>query len=556
MILLDNLKNAITAFMPGNKIPTPADVKDRQTEGARVEWLYREFAGHPSRGMTPAKLAAVFQEAEEGNLRAQAELFMDMREKDAHIDAEMNKRIMAVKQLDFRLEPPRNPSATEKKNTLILENLIRDEIDISAVKMDMLDAIGHAYSCIELGWTQNLQGIWYPNQLEHREADWFVTPYLNRNTLHLRNVESFYGEPLQPFGWIPHIHRSRSGYLPRAGLFRSLAWPYLYKNYSVRDLAEFLEIYGLPIRLGKYNPNASEQEKMDLLRTVMSIGHNAAGIIPDTMQIELATVISQGNATNFKAMIDWAEEKISMAILGGTLTSKTGANGNRSLGDVHNEVRMDIRDDDATQIDFSLSKYLIFPMGMLNGWFAENRTPRFVSDTQDPEDITIFGDAIPKLVGAGARIPINYVNEKLKIPIPADGEKILAVSPTSTPTANLDSANTDNASLATAKLTSLLLADKASQIVALKGNPTDSQDIDPTPVSSQSDQLAIDAAPSIKAMVDQIRTLVDQAETLEELRDTLLSSYGHIDNTKLINVMQIAFATADLAGRFDVTHED
>ena len=92
--------------------------------------------------------------------------------------------------------------------------------------------------------------------------------------------------------------------------------------------------------------------------------------------------------------------------------------------------------------------------------------------------------------------------------------------------------------------------------MALKGNPTDSQDIDPTPVSSQSDQLAIDAAPSIKAMVDQIRTLVDQAETLEELRDTLLSSYGHIDNTKLINVMQIAFATADLAGRFDVTHED
>ena len=329
-------KDAITAFLPGNKKPTPADVKERQTDRPMVEWLHREFAQHPTRGMTPQKLAAVFLEAEQGNLRAQAEMFMDMREKDSHIDAEMNKRIMAVKKLDWRLEPPRNPSATEKKNTVNLENLIRDEIDIAALKMDMLDAIGHAYSCIELGWTQTAQQLWYPNQLEHREPDWFVSPLWNRNTIHLRNAESFYGEPLQPFGWIPHIHRSRSGYLPRAGLFRSLAWPFLYKNYSVRDLAEFLEIYGLPIRVGKYNSNATDKEKMDLLRTVMSIGHNAAGIIPDTMQMELQSVIAAGNATNFKTMIEWAEEKQSMAILGGTLTSKTGANGNRSLGDVHN----------------------------------------------------------------------------------------------------------------------------------------------------------------------------------------------------------------------------
>ena len=53
---------------------------------------------------------------------------------------------------------------------------------------------------------------------------------------------------------------ARSGYIARTGLFRVLAWPWLFKNFAVRDLAEFLEIYGLPLRLGTYNPNTSDDK--------------------------------------------------------------------------------------------------------------------------------------------------------------------------------------------------------------------------------------------------------------------------------------------------------
>ncbi|MFP3599880.1 DUF935 family protein, partial [Chryseobacterium sp. SIMBA_029] len=54
----------------------------------------------------------------------------------------------------------------------------------------------------------------------------------------------------------------------------------------MRDLAEFLEIYGLPMRLGTYPGGATEDEKFTLLRAVMDIGHRAAGIIPQGMQID------------------------------------------------------------------------------------------------------------------------------------------------------------------------------------------------------------------------------------------------------------------------------
>lgn len=526
---------------------TPAMVKEQQTASPQSALLHREFSNHPSRGLTPARLAQIMQEAEQGSLLAQAELFMDMEEKDAHIAAELSKRKMAVKKLDWKLDPPRDATATEKKNTKILEDLIRDGLDVGAIRVNMLDGIGHGYSCIELGWGRNAQGLWVPNQVEHRPPTWFTCPPDDRNTLHLRDASSLYGVPLQPFGWIVHIHRARSGYLARMGLHRVLAWPYLYKNYSVRDMAEFLEIYGLPIRVGKYAPTASVEEKRDLLRTVLSIGHNAAGIIPDTMQLELQQVAGAGNADSFKVMIDWCEASESKAILGGTLTSSTGANGNRSLGEVHNEVRLDIRDDDATQLDQTLSSHLVYPIAMLNGLFADNRCPSWVSDIQEPDDLKLFSEALPALAAAGAKIPVRYVNLKLKIPEPEEGEEILKMqivenhAQPAKPTGQSDQAATGLAAL-------------SGTHPLEKGAGGDlSTDIDPTPVDAQTDLLAAAAGASIKSMVDTIRAKVDQAESLDALRDELLNGYGDLDSGELNKVMALAFAAADLSGRFDVS---
>jgi phage gp29-like protein len=526
---------------------SPAAVKERQTDSPQSAMLHREFAEHPSKGLTPARLAAIFIEAEQGNLIAQAELFQDMREKDTHIGAELSKREMAVKKLDWELRPPRDASAKEKANTKLLQELILDELDIGNLRMDALDAIGHGYSCIELGWGRTAAGLWFPDQVEHRPPTWFVTPPDQRNTLNLRDSGSSYGVPLQPFGWIPHFHKSRAGYIARTGLFRALAWPYLYKNYSVRDMAEFLEIYGLPIRVGKYSPTASDKEKRDLLRTVLSIGHNAAGIIPDTMQLELAQIVGSGNADSYMAMINWCEASQSKAILGGTLTSSTGANGNRSLGDVHNEVRLDIRDDDATQLDQTLSSYLVYPMAMLNGLFADNRCPSFVSDTQEPDDLKLYSEALPRLADAGARIPLSYVNRKLKIPEPEGDEPILQAStakPMPVP------GQPDQAAALAALTGGVVGADLSAK--ATEVAPTD---VDPTPVTAQTDLLSAASGASIKGMVDTIRDKVDQADSLESLRDELLNGYGDLDSGELTKVMTLAFAAADLAGRFDVSHE-
>ena len=56
-----------------------------EPQTARLGWVSREWAEHPSRGLTPQRLHRILEDAEQGNMVAQSDLFTDMEEKDGHI---------------------------------------------------------------------------------------------------------------------------------------------------------------------------------------------------------------------------------------------------------------------------------------------------------------------------------------------------------------------------------------------------------------------------------------------------------------------------------------
>lgn len=401
------------------------DLVEPQT--SKVAWLHREFDSHPSRGLTPAKLARILEAAEQGDTRAQHELFLDMEEKDAHVYAEMGKRKRALLKIDWDIVPPRNASATERKLAGYARELIQDTPNFEDMILDALDGIGHGFSCQEIEW-ELLGNEWLPKQISHRPQSWFQTDRETRMQIRLRD-NSLDGQALQPFSWITHIHKAKSGYLARCGLHRVLSWPYLFKNYSVGDLAEFLEIYGLPLRLGKYQSGASEDEKTTLLRAVMSIGHDAAGIIPEGMAIEFQEA-AKGASDPFMAMIDWCEKSQSKAILGGTLTSQAdGKSSTNALGNVHNEVRHDLMVSDAIQLAGTLTRDLVYSLLALNKGGVEDRRrlPRFKFMFDDSEDLGVLAEALPKLVGIGMRIPSVWAHERAGIPEAEEGAEVLGM---------------------------------------------------------------------------------------------------------------------------------
>jgi phage gp29-like protein len=423
----------------------PIDMRAiREPQTARVGHLHREFDEHPARGLTPARLHSLMLAAERGDLVGQIELADDMEERDAHIYAELGKRRGAVTALAWSVEPPERATPDEQA----LADQVRDWLDMvqadangvsggmSLVLATMTDAILKGYSAQEMVWDYLPDGsgrkVMVP-RLSWQPQRWFTTSadrrrfllrsrQMTEGTEHLSPVM---GEELIPFAWLMHVHPARNGYVTRGSLARVLFWPYLFKNYSVRDLAEFLEIYGLPLRLGKYPAGASDAEKLKLLQAVTQIGHNAAGIIPQSMALEFQAAAA-GTEVPFVAMWDRMDAAESKAILGQTLTASEGQHGTQALGNVHNEVRMDIRDADVELIAQSLTRQLIAPLVTLNKAGANlRRLPRFVFDTGEPEDLALYAENLPKLVDRGLRIPVDWVHDKLRIPRAEDGEEVL-----------------------------------------------------------------------------------------------------------------------------------
>jgi phage gp29-like protein len=511
-----------------------------QSDAAHVAGLKREFAGHPSRNLTPSKLARIMETAELGNLQGQSELFMDMEERDAHLFAEVSKRKRALVPLDWRIEPPRDASASEKADAEYLTEVVADIDSWEDLLVDLADGIGHGFSAIEYEWER--QGAEHRvRRFHHRPQTWFQVPAGDQDELRLRGVGGVDGGgvPLATFGWAVHRPKARSGYVARSGLFRVLAWPYLFKHYATRDLAELLEIYGLPIRLGKYPPGTADAEKASLMRAVIQLGHSAAGIIPEGMGIEFQKA-SEGSEAPFLSMMRWADDAISKAVLGGTLTSQTSESGGgaMALGNVHNEVRHDLMAGDARQLAGTLTRDLLWPLQALNrpGNGDPRRAARLVFETRDPTEAAQTAANILSATKLGIPVPLGWARGALGIPEAQNGEPVLKPPPAPALFAGPATAFSQ-------------VAAAAQELVAAK--PAGTQD----PPSHQADQLAGLVDPAVSEWIDQIRGLVEKSGSLEEIRDGLLALMPKMDLAKYQAAMRQALAAAALSGRYEVLRD-
>ncbi|MGH8043518.1 MAG: DUF935 domain-containing protein, partial [Stenotrophomonas sp.] len=397
--------------------------------------------------------------------------------------------------------------------------------NLEGILFDTTDAIGKGFVNQEIEWGR-IGSAWQPKSILHRPQSWFQFHRGYQQEIRLRNGTGE-GEALRPFGWITHTHSAKSGYMERSALFRVLVWPYLFKNYSVGDLAEFLEIYGIPMRIGKYPPGASEKEKLTLLRALMQIGHNAAGIIPEGMTMDFPAV-AEGDPKAFELMIEWCERSQSKAILGGTLTSQAdGKSSTNALGNVHNEVRKELKDADGKQVATTLTRDLVYPLAVLNGLIPQGdrrRCPRFVFDLAETKDITVFAEALPALVGLGMRIPPSWAHTELGIPEAGPDEPVLGATPVAP--------QADRAALSRAHPAAAVAAprDREDQLVGLVADEID---------------------PVVAGWVDKIQALVDGARDLEQVREGLLALLPQLSTEQFTRAMQHALAIGGAAGMLD-----
>jgi phage gp29-like protein len=393
--------------------------KDLSEEVARPELIgMRTFWDQSAAsGLTPERLAQLLRGSIRGDMRPYLELAEEMEERDPHYFSVLGTRKRALSRISASVEETKGDDSkiVGAVRDLVAEPAFRDML------RDLVDAFGKGYAAIEIMWGER-NGMWWPQGYAWRDPKYFTFDYISRTELRLAELTMIDGSALPPAKFIVHRPKLKSGIPIRGGLARVVAWAYLFKNYSLKDWQIFLDVFGMPIRLGKYHPAATPEERRKLLTAVASIAVDAAAIIPDSMVIDFIEA-KQNGGQPFENMCRYLDEQVSKAVLGQTM-STDGHAGGLAQAKIHNQVRIDILEDDADQVGTTINRDVIAPFVSLN-WGDKAQKPRVMFPVAEPEDVAVLSDALAKLVPVGLRVSAQEVREKIGVREPEDGEEVL-----------------------------------------------------------------------------------------------------------------------------------
>lgn len=461
-------------------------------------------------GLTPERLANLLNRAPEGDANDFLTLAEEMEEREPHYASVLGTRKRALSGLD-----PTVAAASDDARDIELADAVRELVadpEFPEMVDDLLDALGKGYSVAETMW--NTRGkLWRPERYEHRDPRWFTFDRESGRRLLLLDDTAPMGMPLPPYKFIAHVPRLKTGLPIRGGLARLVAWSFMFKSYTVKDWMAFIEVFGMPLRIGMYGPAASDDDIDTLVRAVANIGTDAAAVIPEAMKIEFKeTAAGKGGHEVFLAMAEWLDQQVSKAVLGQTMTSDNGSS--KAQAQVHNEVRHDIQRSDARQLAITLNRDLVRPFIDLN-FGPQDRYPLLTLPVLEPEDIAALVDALAKLVPLGLKVEASVIRDKLNLPDPPEGAELLGM-PSMPPTPQTEKA--------------------ANRAQRDQVDPVD--EIEQTGLDGWEQQMA--------PVIDPVRTLIDGAASYEEAIAGLKGL--EMDSTRLVEALTQAMFLSRAAG--------
>ncbi len=399
------------------------EVKDKQLDKEAIISPISEVIGDIVGGLTPSKLTTILQSVNDGDTDEFFTLAEEMEERDPHLRSALQTRKLSLAGLDVQVT-----AVDDDKRSIEIADSVRDNIvnssDFSDLIVDLMDAIYRGYSVVELIWDTYVTP-WRPKYI-WRDPRFFRYCPKNFKDLKINDKKNNQLLDMPRHKFIVHEPRVKSTIQLKAGLARSVAWYYLFKNITIKDWVTFIESYAMAMRVGRYHPSASEEEKKVLRRALRDMGVNFYAMFPEGMNIE---TIEQGgkkaSADIYKAKAEYCDAMISKAILGQTMTSDNGSS--LSQAQIHNEVRLELQKADARQVSETINRDLVKLYVDYN--FGEQKNyPKISLVTVEPEDTEALINATIPLLDRGLLISKSQIMEKLGLKVPVDEHDTLSVN--------------------------------------------------------------------------------------------------------------------------------
>ncbi|MCX7586550.1 DUF935 domain-containing protein [Phenylobacterium sp. 58.2.17] len=388
--------------------------------GVRQAWS----AETATAGLTPDKLAAILRQADQGDMDAFLTLAEEMEERDPHYGAVLQTRKLAVIGLDRKLTWSKKDEGHAQADAILeaCEDLI-SEPAFEDLLFHQLDALAKGYAVSEIAW--NTAGVWRPSSYLERDPRWFKWDRETGRELRLKEPAAPDGEPLAPAKFVVHRATRKSGLPARAGLARLVAFSFVCKLYGMKDWMAYAEIFGIPLRLGRYDGSASADDVNVLKRAVFGLGSDAAAVIPKSMDIEFPDLgAATGGAELFASLIHFLDNQVSKAVLGQSGTTDMQSGGGYAQATVLDEVRGDLTKADGKSLAATVTRDVLAPFIAFN-YGATAPVPFVELVVDEPEDMDALSSTLERLVPLGLRVGQSEIRKKLKLSEPSDDEEVL-----------------------------------------------------------------------------------------------------------------------------------
>ncbi len=372
-----------------------------------------------TQGLDPQRLMAILRNGDEGQITDALQLFEEIERSDPRFYSAANTRRLALTGLDWDVTSASDvkQSVTDKVLAEEATAFVREQLDnlhgFDCALEHMATALGPNLSVIESVWESNAVIDLVP--IPHPR----LTMDLNQSRdVRVITTEERTGVVAESPKWLVHIPNAKGGSPICGSLSRSVAVLFLIKRLALADWAGYVELFGIPMRIGKYQPNASSSEKKALLAALKALGSSFYGAMSVNAAVEIVESSQRGTSPH-EALINYCNREVAIAFLGGNLTSDTtGGTGTFAAATVQDNVRTDLRDDDIRREGRTLRDQLLGPMVELQ--FPGRAAPVPYFRRIKPETIDRIKESTVMMNAQrlGMDVPTDWAYKTLGIPKP------------------------------------------------------------------------------------------------------------------------------------------
>jgi len=387
-------------------------------------------------GLTPAQVTAIIRSADGGDMARLVDLANEMRQKDGHLQCVLQTLETSIECLQWELVLPGD---TKKKKSRrggpqrkFVEEQLRSHRTFKRMLAHLTGSRFYGHAVAEIDWQRDGSKL-IPRDLKLHAPRRFA--YRGSDGRFVWRDESMSQDGVDIRAVYPDkfiIAQPRvNGDVPcREGLVRVLMWLALFRNWSLTDWLQLAEMSWKPYRRGVYKKDASKEDIANLRNVLAGITTSGVAVYSETVEVivEFAKKGGAGESSSHSALLAFCAAEMSKATLGQTLSTEQGRVGSQALGNVHNEVRKDIRNAFAEYLGDVITRDLIEPMVRLN-FGPTAPVPRLQFITKDVADMKAMAEAIQILAGPIVKMKIgaDWAHDEMGIPEPSDGDELLGV---------------------------------------------------------------------------------------------------------------------------------